>query len=112
MDYYYLAKRETETERGTDTDTHIHIHTQNELSIHTTCVVLKGTVLTEKSQSQNTVQGQNHNHRDHVNACQAGGSWGGGGEVTMKRLQEGDLCVNAVVILNLDCVGGYLTIHM
>lgn len=30
----------------------------------------------------------------------------------MKRLLEGDLCVNAAVVMNLDCIDGYLNIHM
>lgn len=30
----------------------------------------------------------------------------------MKRVHEGDLCVNAAVVMNLDCVDSYLNIHM
>lgn len=47
MDYYYLAKRETETQRHTQRKR--EREKENELLIHTTCMVLKGTVLTEKA---------------------------------------------------------------
>lgn len=47
MEYYYLVKRERQREREREKE--------NELLIHTTWIVFKGTVLSEKSQSQDTV---------------------------------------------------------
>lgn len=32
--------------------------------------------------------------------------------MTIKGLHEEDLCVNGTMVLNLDCGGSYLNIHM